>query len=435
MSAGHSTLGGSSAERWISCPGSIRLAAELPSSVVERSSRAAAEGTAAHQLLEWCLKSDKSPDEFPMKEIAVKDWPKERFEVDDEMKDAVQVCLDLVAEIPRRVGPMELFVEKHVKPLPERDDIWGTADVRLLENFGELHVIDYKHGKGHLVDVECNPQLMFYGLGALESLREEGYDDVTKVVLWIVQPRGRSIGGEITEPCSGFSVEELQALSESGVRHWATTVEELDHFAGVLRAAAQRTEEPDAPLVSGDHCTFCPAKAVCPTLESDVLALFGEPEFSDSVALADPPRHDPARIGKLLGIVERWDLFVRALKDLAQRMAEDGQDVAGWKLVRKRSNRRWKVDEAEVLARLESFSAVDPADLVTTPQLRSPAQVEKALTRAKVKKKVRDEVLEKLVEKPEGGLTLVPNSDGRPRVEAQNPLDLFPEIGDSPADG
>ena len=46
----------------------------------------------------------------------------------------------------------------------------GIADCILIGS-GTIHVIDFKYGKGVLVDADHNPQLMLYALGAYEAYK------------------------------------------------------------------------------------------------------------------------------------------------------------------------------------------------------------------------------------------------------------------------
>src|SRR5690606_938184 len=66
---------------------------------------------------------------------------------------------------------------------------YGTSDFCFLDaDARTLHVWDYKHGAGIVVEVEDSPQLKYYACGMLEDLGL--WDDIDRVVLHIVQPRG-----------------------------------------------------------------------------------------------------------------------------------------------------------------------------------------------------------------------------------------------------
>lgn len=401
----HAILNASSAHRWIACPGSIQLIDSLPHGVSERTSRPASEGSAAHALGEWCLHNKKQPEDFPAEFLKVPEWP-EPFPKDAEMCEAVQVYLDTIGDELARLGDgTEAWVEARVRPFDDRDDMWGTADCIILQPFGELQVWDYKHGKGVIVEPDYNAQAMFYGLGALRSIGDIA-EDVTKVTLGIVQPRARH--------------------SEGGVRRWETDRGELEEFGSVLRAAADRTADPDAPLVAGDHCKFCPAKGACPAERADALGHFDIPvAMPESANPPAVPAHDPAEIARLMKIIPRWDEFVRGVEGVAMRLAERGEKLPGFKLVRKRANRRWR-DEKLVVQQLQKrVGGLEVDDLFSMPELKSPAKVEKVLTARKVKKKDREAIMKELAEKPDGGLTLADEDDARPAVGVTPAVDLL----------
>ncbi len=403
----HAKLGASGAARWLACPGSIQLADQLPPGVGDQPSFAASQGTAAHSLGEWCLRNKAGTDDYPDETILVPDWPSYAFPVRGEMSEAVEVYLDFVAsEIERLGGPdvVKMSVEVKGKPIPGRNDMFGTSDLVLYQAFGELVVTDYKHGNG-IVEPDYNPQAMFYGLTALHSI---GLGNVETVKLVIVQPRPYHPKGP--------------------VRSWATTPAALMEFGSQLAAGADRTREADAPLVTGSHCTFCPAEGICPAQKKDDLALLGmTPANYEQVQPPTLPC-DPSEVERLLGIIPRWDSFVRSVQGTAMQLAMAGHQFEGIKLVRKSANRRI-IDEDEAMNEILNVIGDNQEhfnELHEPATLKSPAQLEKVLTRHKIKPKMRKEIMEPLVERPLGGLTLASRSDARDEVQVTADVDMLP---------
>lgn len=400
--AKHAALGASSAKRWMNCPGSIRLIAGLPRSERERSSPYADEGSAAHGLAEHCLTHRDAPDDYlgwsMMNDPDTDDWvPRESvgpgdyaFEVTDEMVEAVEVYLaEIQHHLDRLPNGSIIGVEARVQPL-DRGDCFGTADVLVADDFfGELVVADFKYGKGVVVEVEHNEQAMVYGLGALRGLSNPGdYDTVTLVV---VQPRAPHPDGR--------------------VRRWSLPARELLEWGDTLNAAADRTRADDAPLKAGEWCRFCPALPTCPEARKAVMDA-AQLEFSpvrvepgDSVEMVLPDAGDPEQLAQALNIVPLMDHWCREVEGLAQRLAEAGTRVPGYKLVRKRSNRRW-MDEKEAERVLRNKRGVKVGDIYTK-KLKSPAQMERL-------KPVGEDWVKKYAHKPEGGLTLAHEADPRP---------------------
>ena len=85
--------------------------------------------------------------------------------------------------------------------------------------------------------------------------------------------------------------------------------------------------------------------------------------------------------------------------------------MPGFKLVRGRSIRKWSSEE-EALALVQTLP-IDEKDLYSKPHLLSPAQMEELLK----SKKLDRRILESVIIKPEGELTLAPIEDGRPEVK------------------
>lgn len=410
--AKHATLSPSGAKRWINCPGSPRLIGELPRHEVERSSDYADEGSAAHALGEECLKTGGNPEDFLGMVIVADpqvDWRittkeeierrvdhPQHYEITTEMVENVGVYVDTIRQDWAELGPgTELFIEEVVQPIPGFDDVWGTADAILYKPFHAIRVYDLKYGRGVVVEVEENEQASCYGLGALN--RVGGALDVSEVQLVIVQPR---------------------AVHEDGaVRRWNVDPQRLADWGDTLKAAALRTKQDDAPLADGEWCRFCPALARCPQIKTAAAAR-AQVQFADVPVPLDPANvvlpmpatnEDLATVLKHVPIIDAW---VKAVEALAERKLMLGELVPGFKLVRKRANRRWK-DEEQTIADFEQLGLDE--ELYLEPRtLKSPSQIEKT---AKIGKPAyRKELVAKRAEKPEGGLTVAFETDARPAV-------------------
>lgn len=391
----HARLAPSSAHRWMHCPGSIRASDGIP----EKSSVFAAEGTAAHELCSHCLTNKLDAGQFLGVVIDIEasgpgamfsNKPpadgKTRFEVDEEMVDAVQVYLDTVRA--HQVGEHETEVEQRLDMTHVHPEIFGTGDATVYAG-GHLHVFDFKYGKGVVVDPTDNPQLLLYGAGAV---RRHHNRPLSAMTLHVVQPRA---GG-------------------NPVKSWETDIVDLLEWEGTLRAAALATEADDAPLAAGDWCRFCPAKPVCPTMREKVMNLaeaeFGSDGEGEISHLADPSSLPGEKVAALLrnaSLIKDW---FRAVEEFAHAEASDGRCPPGFKLVAKRPSRKWK-DEEAALKYLRAYGMED-ADLHVDPKMKSPAQVEKTVGR----KNASD--IEHLWVKESSGTNLVPDEDPRPPSKA-----------------
>lgn len=378
----HSVLGASSSERWMACPGSIRLSRDIP----RQSSIYAAEGTAAHWLADQCLKTGREPREFDGCEIPVEGHV---FTVDDEMIEAVDVYVEAIKSRAEPGDEIDTEVRFELSDL--HPDFFGTADCTIYKpKQKKLVVVDFKYGKGVPVEAEGNPQLLYYGYGAATRKSNRGVGAVDIVV---VQPRCPHPQGP--------------------VRVWETDVVQLlDHSADLV-VAARATEQPDAPLHAGDWCKFCPAAAVCPERRASILETI-KADFADSgdLYLPDPTKFDVETRRKVFAKREEIKDWLKRLDEFEHHEAEAGRCLPGWKLVAKRATRKWlDPDSARLI--LENKFDLDSSQIMSEPALKSPAQVEKLIP-----KKVRGGFSD-LYESVSSGTVLAPESDPRPAARPE----------------
>ncbi|NCC40373.1 MAG: DUF2800 domain-containing protein [Gammaproteobacteria bacterium] len=362
--SGHARLSCSAAHRWSACPGAPRLEAQFP----ETTSVYAEEGTTAHALLETALLLGEAETAAA---LALVDGATE------EMAEALQPVLIWVREQMAAAPGAELLIEVKVDPghALGRDDLWGTADLLILvPPERRLIVGDLKYGAGRPVEVEDNPQLRLYGLGALARARFP----VESITLAVLQPRAPHADGP--------------------VRVTALTRAELETFATAMAEAAARTDAEDAPLVAGSHCTFCRAAGGCAVLADHAMAAAREAFRAVEAPLT------PAQAGALLREAETIRGWLKALEAHVLNLARTGVEVPGWKLASRRGHRAW-IDPAAALAELTQTYGV-ALDVLAPPVLMSPAQVEKAI-KAHAKRKPD---VSALVRVPELGPRLVPST-------------------------
>jgi hypothetical protein len=369
---------------------------------VDRTSVYAEEGTAAHTLGEECLRTGSDAEAWlgyvvKGKQILQDDFD-EGFPVTDEMADAVQVYLDVVRAEHRRLDHSELRIEERVSMAPTgRGDVWGTSDAIIIQHFGEISVYDFKYGRGVVVDVAYNEQQMCYALGALYKYGPGNFD---RVNIGIVQPRA------------------------GGVKRWTTTPQELMDWGEVMKAAADATDDPKAPLNPGDWCRFCPAKGGCPSLRAKVsnelVLMFDSPE---ALAVDRRPRlpnaASPVEVSRALAILPLIDDWAKAVSQMAFGLMENGVAIPGYKLVRKSSNRKWS-DEAAMIEALKERGVL-PHRYLEPQSLRSPAQLEKV-------KEIGKDLVKEHAHKPQGGLTVVSEADEREAVALTSLIDTFSTI-------
>ncbi len=372
MPADHARLSPSAAERWIHCPGSIRLAEQCPP---DTGSAYAEEGTAAHALAELKLRAE-------MGEITARKHAAELKKARagayycGEMDEATDYYKDAVMERLAASGPdAELMIEQHFGLEAWVPGGFGTSDAVIVSE-GTIEVIDLKYGKGVRVDAKENPQLRLYGLGAA-SLFWDIYDFRT-VRMTIIQPRLDHVSTE------ELPMEELFK--------WAETV---------VRPAAQEAAGEHGHTKSGDWCRWCPAKAVCRTRAQRQLELA-------AYDFRDPDLLSADEIAKILARAEELQKWTADVQAYALEQAVAGEHFTGWKLVEGRSVRKY-ADDLKVAEALQAAGYAEAA--LYERKLYGITAMEKI-----VGKKKLAEVLGDLIVRPAGKPVLVPITDKREAI-------------------
>ncbi|GHU68077.1 hypothetical protein FACS1894184_09210 [Clostridia bacterium] len=366
----HALLGPSSAHRWLACTPSARVEAGIVGEVGE----AAREGTAAHALLEWKLRSILSPPPLP-KPTSPYDSP--------EMEDCTDAAVTYIQEhLTKSHNPITL-VEQRVSLEKWVEGGFGTADFIMVSG-DLLFVLDFKYG---FVEVEAkeNPQLMMYGLGVLGLV--ESLCDVERVEMVIYQPRRENISTYTTT---------AQAL-----QNWAATY---------LKPRAALAFSGEGEYVAGEHCRYCKASRTCRTRAETHLTIT-QSDFRLPPLLSDEEINDI--LPKLDGLI-RW---AEDLKEYALQAAMRGKAWNDWKLVMGKTIRRY-TDEKKV------EEAVKAAGYTDVYKLISITDMEKKLGRKRF-----EQIIGNLVAKPQGKPTLVPSSDKRQPLNGSSAAEDFETDG------
>ena len=389
----HSVLAASAAERWLNCTPSARLEENFPSTTTSYAEK----GTFMHEVCEYKLRHNYFHE---MMEKPISDrWDETEVEqITDVYYDFV---VSVVEELKKTCEPLVLIEERlnysHIAPSG-----FGTGDLVIVgkdavgkdaESQGVIHVIDFKSGRGVFVDANNNPQMMLYALGALNAY---GYlFDIKVIRMTIVQP--------ILDNISTFecSCEELEAWGES------------------IKPIAKLAYEGKGEQKTGDWCRFCRAKVACKACADEALALCRE-EFADldaSENASDEPvfkRPSAVPINDLIAVLPSLNRISAWIKDVfayvSARAINDGIDIPGFKVIEGQSRRVFTDEEAVEKTALEN-GYTD----IYKKQLIGLTEFEKLLG-----KKQFTALLGKYVQKPQGKLSLVPESDSRRAVAVKN---------------
>lgn len=214
-----SVVGGSSAERVLNCPGSIKLlqqVRERPSSIY------AEEGTAQHHAMEYILLNNLQAAE-------VLGMTFNGFKMEASHIEALEYCVDAFEKI---VGDYEFEIERR-DPLPLIEGAFGTADIVYFDHGRLLGLMDWKFGEGKVVDPRQNLQMKFY-----------------------LRAQMHRMGGGPENTYQATIVQPYLDVCETDTYTGADLIQfELD-----LKAAVEGPET----FARGGWCYWCDAKERCP---------------------------------------------------------------------------------------------------------------------------------------------------------------------------
>ena len=408
--ATHARLSPSSAERWMTCPGSVALCDGLP----DQGSEYADEGTAAHFLASECLSKGKHPAEHLGQRILVDKEGGTRFddagkfEVDVDMAGHVNHYVQAVRE-QAKDGVLLVEVAVPIGDFTFEEDATGTADAVVITADGELQVHDFKYGQGVMVEAFENKQLLLYALGA-NSLLELAHE-YDRVRVFIHQPRTRTTHSEYP-----ISLEDLLQFGQEVMA--AATSTRL-----ATEAQGEYAEWPTDWLApSDDACRWCRAKTQCP-------ALYAVVSQSTALAFQDldaPPALNTLTLGdkmRAVPMVEKWCKAVRAEVE-SELFA--GHQVDGFKIVQGRQgNRAWTdpIESEKLMKEIFRLKVEEMYEL----KLISPTSAEK-LKKAGTIGPRQWKKLEVLITRADGQPSVAPESDPRPALTLQASTDDFEVI-------
>ena len=365
----HAYLSASASHRWLACPPSAKLCANI----ADQTSEYAQQGTDCHELCAYLVekalgRAGTDPTEsLTFYDSEMQNCAEEyRNYVLEQIEAAKELCQDPQVMIEQRLD-FSRWVENG----------FGTGDCVIVAD-EVLQIIDYKHGLGVLVSAGDdehggNSQMMCYALGALEAFGD--LYDIHQIKMTIFQPRRDNI--------STYTISKEKLLK------WADEV---------LAPTAQLAYIGKGEFKAGDHCQFCKVKATCRK----------RAEYNLELAKYDfemPATLDNIEIASILAKVDEMISWGNDIKEYSLQQAQSGVHFDGWKIVEGRSNRKF-TDEAAVASKVKG-AGYDPYEKKLLGIT--------AMSTMLGKKKFED-LLGELVYKPPGKPTLVPESDKRPAM-------------------
>lgn len=360
----HALLSASSSHRWLHCPPSARLCEGYD----DKGSNFAAEGTDAHALCEYKLRTALGMEaKDPTEDLSWYD-----AEMEEYASSYATFVMEMVEEAKRTCPDPVVLIEQKLDYSRYVAEGFGTGDCVIIAD-GTLHIVDFKYGRGILVEAEDNPQMMLYALGALELF--DCLYDIDTVSMTIFQPRRGNVS--------------TYTLPKADLYEWADTV---------LAPTAELAWSGEGEYHCGEWCQFCKAKADCRERANANMEL-AKYEFKQ------PPLLTDEEVEAILGRIDELIAWASDIRGYALQAAISGKHWTGYKLVEGRSNRKYTDERAVVAAvRAAGYDPYEHKVLGVT-----------AMTTMLGKKQFND-ILGGLVTKPQGKPTLVPDSDERPAM-------------------
>lgn len=372
----HARNSPSALHRTLNCPPSLRLGEQFD----DEESSYAAEGSAGHELAEHLIK----------KYLKLRTTrPVSEYHTDDllcTVEDYVNYVIGQIEKAKRECKHPIFAVEQRVDISDYAPDCFGTADMVIVTD-KVVHVIDLKLGRGVEVSAVENPQIMAYGLGVL-AIAEMLYD-IEIVRMTIYQPR-----------LNNYST-------------WEITPEELKKWGEeILRPRSSMALAGMGEFQAGSWCRFCKARNQCRARAEEFLKL-AQMEFRQPALLADD------EIARILTVADDLSKWASDIYTFAQNQAITyGKQWEGFKLVEGRSNRKYTSD-AEVIEAAKAAGYTD----IYKKSLIGVSEMERLMG-----KKEFSRILGRLVYKPQGKVTLVPNSDKREAINRTTAAADFQEV-------
>ena len=336
----HSHLGASGAERWMHCPGSVALVQKFGKPEEEEEGDGPEyrwQGTVAHAAIADCLMNNLEAWEVVGREY-------KGHVLTAKLSEGVAFYMNVVQ--PHIAKAQEVYIEKKLEAPDVHPALFGTVDLGLIQG-GFLRIFDYKNGAGVSVDVEHNPQEMYYAFLMLLKLERDDtltFSTIRHVELTIVQPNDFNPAGK--------------------VRTWLTTPAFIMNWGETELIAAMCAADKGQPQLDvGSHCRFCPAKIICPAQQL-LFAQLASANAADAKLMTDD------ELARYYELMEPAAMFIKAVKEEVFARLMNGCELSTAKLVKSQADRVWK-DGA-----LQRFSTLYGTAAFTDPKLKSPAQME-----------------------------------------------------------
>ena len=374
MTRPHAKFPPSGADRWTQCAAWYSLAAGRSSI----SGYPAAEGTVAHQIMEYEVREMLQPGSGGNANalrtgmtVGCMGWD---VRVLPEMWDAARQLVAYIRELCD-LQSAKVWVERYVRII----EGWleGTADVLVYDpRYRALSVIDFKFGHSP-VEPE-SAQLELYALGALNDPElEREVDWVHQIVF---QPRVQYM-----EPFKVLTRKKFDVLAQK------------NKYVEAVNAALG----PSPAFKTGKWCRYCAGRSVCPEAQKSMLRI-GE--------LLDG-NLDDMEPWELEWIYKHEKVVLQRFADVKEKLMELGSKgmLTDYKVVHGRTVLKWADEESASVALQNALG-------MQAFKAKTPTQVAALGHQGKM-------LVDQLAIRPPGKLTLAPINSSRPAVDMSEVFD------------
>lgn len=373
----HALLSPSGASRWLECPPSARLEADVP----DRAGEAASEGTLAHKLSEIMIAKELKLISEVKYKASIKEIEKNKYYSDqmwEYCEEYKAYVIQVFGEAQKKSSDAKIHLEEFIDLTMYVPEGFGTGDVVIVADH-TIYFIDLKYGKGVMVEATNNKQLMLYALGIYEKYSV--LYDIQELNLTIYQPR-----------IDNFST-------------WVINVDDLLAWAeNELKPKAQLAWEGKGEFKPGKHCQFCRVKANCKANADYQMQLA-------VYAFEEPKLLTPEDVSDILSKAANFKNWIKAVEDYALYEAVQNEtEWPGYKVVEGRSN-RIITDPEKVIGILKNMKYSTDVYL-TQPKLMGIGALEKNIGKKELAGYIGEFIL-----KPSGKPALVPVDDKRPAYD------------------
>lgn len=278
--------------RWLNCTASAAEEASVP----RETSIYAEKGTLLHEIAA-ALIHNKTDNRFEQLE------PEEKEIIHSYISYIFHECLSPSKHSNK---PLRYIEEKVSLSLLNEVNSTGTVDCIIRDlgvgNRNDIHILDFKTGKGVKIEAKNNPQLMIYALaflGCFDRTKKVDLDNLPPIKLHIVQPaRGNS--------------------------DYTPSKEELQAFYGKVIATALNIKNGITEYKEGSWCQFCAVEKSCKFRNQKMLET-----VSNCFDVIPRNKIPPEEVVRKKPLIMKW---IKAQEESVLARMEEGEDIEGLEL-------------------------------------------------------------------------------------------------------